>query len=790
MSFKQFIYYLNLIKCLNLKFSMSDNSYNEDSFENDNNKEEIFDSLNINSNKNKQQNNNVSINNNDSALEEAFESLTKISKGNKGDENKKKENFQNNNSYEENDKKIENEKDEENVNLGNSFSKISERDKINNNIKQENNNISNKEVLTPNTSINNISESIPKQNGQENNNNIEITEKNLDNIINKNNDNKNNEELQNMEQINKKETSNIFEDESLIYHKKANLSVLKNSFNPNKDENSLLYNINIHFSKIGKPNDNENNLVKENNNLEEHFINLTDKDIKNNNKKKRTKNMILKRFEQIKKNENNKINIQTSNSLKLNSENNIIINNENEQENSKILNNFMTNETKESREYNYIYLCPFCNKETPEIKKIEGIQTDPQSPTIDKISLLCKCGTHELTLDEFVQKVEQQNEFNNLKDFCYNENHDYIKGVSFCSKCDKWFCEKCLLYHKSLLSDHLITPVKIPKNFPCPQHSKNILFFCTNCDIGICEKCKSEYHYDHYLISIDDYFNRTYKSLPFKSFDELYEFIEHCNRISEKAKNSYVKYIDDMINKLNDLKTSIIENYNISKNRRLTQQKLIKYLFGNFICFNENFMQMKNMNSINFICPYLFLNNDINFIKAANNYSLFLKKESFIEINQDKKLNKDQLNIIFEKYKSMFKEKKPVQNEINNYNSNKIYLETLQSESNYIYPTLFKIYNKTGIYYGEIENNKRNGIGKQFNNNNEYEGIWKNGEILKGKSIYYTEQGNIIYEGEFKDGIEHGYGVKIYPDKRIYKGNFINGKIDAKYEIQKKLEIE
>ena len=39
-----------------------------------------------------------------------------------------------------------------------------------------------------------------------------------------------------MEQNNNKEASNIFEDESLVYHKKENLSVLKNSFNPNKDD--------------------------------------------------------------------------------------------------------------------------------------------------------------------------------------------------------------------------------------------------------------------------------------------------------------------------------------------------------------------------------------------------------------------------------------------------------------------------------------------------------------------------------------------------------------------------
>ena len=225
----------------------------------------------------------------------------------------------------------------------------------------------------------------------------------------------------------------------------------------------------------------------------------------------------------------------------------------------------------------------------------------------------------------------------------------------------------------------------------CEEHSNNILFYCTKCNIGICEKCKSEYHCEHYILNIDEYFNKTYQSLPFKTYEELNEFIEHCNRISEKEKNSYVNYIDDMIKKLNELKNDILQNYNISKARRLTQQKLVKYLFGNFICFNENLRQINNMNSINFICPSLFLYNDINFIKATNNYSLYLRKESFIEINQDKKLVKEELNKIFEKYSSM---KKDISK--NDYNSNKPYLNTLQSESNFVYPTLFKIYNNTG----------------------------------------------------------------------------------------------
>ncbi len=147
---------------------------------------------------------------------------------------------------------------------------------------------------------------------------------------------------------------------------------------------------------------------------------------------------------------------------------------------------------------------------------------------------------------------------------------------------------------------------------------------------------------------------------------------------------------------------------------------------------------------------------------------MYLKKESFIEINPDQKLNKEQIDNIFDKYRSTLKEmlnNSGETNIINNnnnkydydYTSNKNYMNTMQSESNYVYPTLFKIYNNTGIYYGEINNNKRNGIGKQFNNKDEYEGIWNNGEIIKGKAIYFSDQGNIVYEGEFKDGLENGY---------------------------------
>ena len=58
----------------------------------------------------------------------------------------------------------------------------------------------------------------------------------------------------------------------------------------------------------------------------------------------------------------------------------------NESNANKVSKNLLANSLNAN---NYIYLCPFCNKETPDIIKLEGIQIDNNIPTIDKISLNC-----------------------------------------------------------------------------------------------------------------------------------------------------------------------------------------------------------------------------------------------------------------------------------------------------------------------------------------------------------------------------------------------------------------
>ncbi len=86
----------------------------------------------------------------------------------------------------------------------------------------------------------------------------------------------------------------------------------------------------------------------------------------------------------------------------------------------------------------------------------------------------------------------------------------------------------------------------------------------------------------------------------------------------------------------------------------------------------------------------------------------------------------------------------------------------------------------TGIYEGEFLEKKREGFGKySFNNNNYYYiGQWKNDKINgKGKLFNNNE---LIYEGEFVNYQFEGNGKYIYQDGSFYIGQFLNNKKHGK----------
>ena len=108
----------------------------------------------------------------------------------------------------------------------------------------------------------------------------------------------------------------------------------------------------------------------------------------------------------------------------------------------------------------------------------------------------------------------------------------------------------------------------------------------------------------------------------------------------------------------------------------------------------------------------------------------------------------------------------------------------------------YDAYNDNLIYDGEYLNGKRNGIGKEYNENGKliYEGEYLNGKKI-GKGKIYDINGNlIIFEGEYINGEINGKG-KIYDenDKLIFEGGYLNGKKNGKckeYDENNKLIYE
>ena len=110
----------------------------------------------------------------------------------------------------------------------------------------------------------------------------------------------------------------------------------------------------------------------------------------------------------------------------------------------------------------------------------------------------------------------------------------------------------------------------------------------------------------------------------------------------------------------------------------------------------------------------------------------------------------------------------------------------------FIYPIIQddKIYTKKKIYYflsfgkikydGEFFNDKFDGIGKYYYENDEYYiGQFKNG-LKNGKGIEYYPNGNIKYDGEFVDDKFEGDGKYIYKNGESYSGKFKNGFLHGK----------
>ena len=85
---------------------------------------------------------------------------------------------------------------------------------------------------------------------------------------------------------------------------------------------------------------------------------------------------------------------------------------------------------------------------------------------------------------------------------------------------------------------------------------------------------------------------------------------------------------------------------------------------------------------------------------------------------------------------------------------------------------------ENGIFYGKVEEGKKEGQGiYKFNNGETYVGEFKN-DLREGIGIYYYKDGS-SYNGNWKKDKKHGYGIYSYPDNEAYVGEWKYGKYDG-----------
>jgi hypothetical protein len=83
-----------------------------------------------------------------------------------------------------------------------------------------------------------------------------------------------------------------------------------------------------------------------------------------------------------------------------------------------------------------------------------------------------------------------------------------------------------------------------------------------------------------------------------------------------------------------------------------------------------------------------------------------------------------------------------------------------------------------GIFYGKVEDGKKEGLGIfKFNDGATYVGEYKN-DLREGIGIYYYKDGS-SYNGNWKKNEKHGYGIYSYPDNEAYVGEWKYGNYDG-----------
>ena len=262
----------------------------------------------------------------------------------------------------------------------------------------------------------------------------------------------------------------------------------------------------------------------------------------------------------------------------------------------------------------------------------------------------------------------------------------------------------------------------------CLIHNENVKFYCEYHKINFCIQCfTSHLNCGNLIILLNKVENQKLHSIINEQFENKIKFIKNNIKCIEEQ----LKILKEKKNKIN------IKNYIINE----IQDKLAIYiyLFKYQKILMENLIDTFNYHYELDQLNYNIIKNAQLFLFKISNFTiideLVITGENFYKIFLEYLDNEDNYLIYICNFIKSF-------NKIINESNNK----EVDKKADYI---ISKNYNY--IYYGNINNNKKEGIG-----------------------ILYDIQFNRIYEGEFKDDKINGKGIMYYSNGSYSKGFFEN----------------
>ena len=251
------------------------------------------------------------------------------------------------------------------------------------------------------------------------------------------------------------------------------------------------------------------------------------------------------------------------------------------------------------------------------------------------IKIETKCTNNHIlnySFKEFFNKIKNENNNNKLCNICLSVINE-IDKLNFCSTCKVFICEKCIIEHLKISSNHFFIDKK-NTNKTCNNCYNLGKYFCFDCVKNLCDSCYDKHKQlihnikiINELIITNDKIEEIYISLS-KAINYLKSIkLIKKDSFKEKEMNLELKTIYDSFIEVNkfeiELIINLLEMYKCEKKSGLINNITYANLTNiiNFNDFNKN---------INKCITIIRLNNIeiINFFTNHNNFILNFKEEN------------------------------------------------------------------------------------------------------------------------------------------------------------------